>query len=98
MQADLSTDLVTWKSKPIGYLNSSFPLIRQTLRSNNATTLGKFVGDALLAGCPGCSIVAANAGGIRGVGLQAGLVTYGDVVTLVPFGNWLVTFKIRGTT
>jgi len=43
----------------------------------------------------GADIAIENAGGIRG-GLPQGDVTYGDVVGISPFGNYMVTKQISG--
>lgn len=58
------------------------------------TTAGNFVTDAFrYAG--GTDIAIINGGGIR-VSIEKGTITYGDLVELMPFGNYLVTKECTG--
>lgn len=57
--------------------------------------IGNLLAEALLAAAPTADIALQNAGGIR-AGLPAGTVTYGDVLTALPFGNTVATLTIRG--
>ena len=58
--------------------------------------LGNLVADAMLAASPGAEIALTNAGGMR-TGLPGGVVTLGDVLTMLPFGNTLATLRLRGS-
>jgi 5'-nucleotidase len=57
--------------------------------------LGNLIADAMLAAVPGAEVALQNGGGIR-AGLPGGPVTYGDVLTILPFGNTLATLGLRG--
>ncbi|HBQ35246.1 MAG TPA: multifunctional 2',3'-cyclic-nucleotide 2'-phosphodiesterase/5'-nucleotidase/3'-nucleotidase [Rhodobacteraceae bacterium] len=59
--------------------------------------MGNLVADAMLARVKdqGISIAIANSGGIRS-SLEAGKVTMGDVLGVLPFQNTLSTFQIKG--
>lgn len=58
------------------------------------TNLGRAVTDAYLLET-GADVAFENAGGIRS-SVSAGAVTYGDVVGISPFGNYIVTRKLTG--
>lgn len=58
------------------------------------TPLGNFVADAMLESA-GADIALINSGGIRAP-LPAGTVTVGDVYTVLPFDNVLVTVPMKG--
>ncbi len=59
--------------------------------------MGNAVADAMLAriGDPSVSIALTNGGGLR-ASLEAGTVTVGDVLTVLPFQNTLVTMQVPG--
>ncbi|MEX0303705.1 MAG: bifunctional UDP-sugar hydrolase/5'-nucleotidase [Leisingera sp.] len=59
--------------------------------------MGNLVADAMLDRVrdQGVTIAIANSGGIR-AGLDAGEVTMGEVLTILPFQNTLSTFEIKG--
>lgn len=57
--------------------------------------IGNVIAEAMLAAVPSADVALQNAGGIR-VGLPAGSITYGDVLTTLPFGNTVATAVIRG--
>lgn len=56
---------------------------------------GNLIAEAMLAAMPGADIAIQNGGGIR-ASFPAGTVTYGDVLTVLPFGNTVATATIRG--
>ncbi len=62
-------------------------------------TMGNLVADAMLARVKdqGIDIALANSGGIR-ASIDAGDVTMGEVLTVLPFNNTLSTFEITGET
>jgi 5'-nucleotidase len=51
--------------------------------------------EAMLAAEPTAEIAVTNGGGLR-AGLPAGTVTWGDVLTVLPFSNTLASLTIRG--
>ena len=57
--------------------------------------IGNLIAEAMLASVPSADVALQNGGGIR-AGLPAGAITYGDVLTVLPFGNTLATAVIRG--
>ena len=59
------------------------------------TNLGNVITDAYLL-ATGADIAFENAGGIR-ASIAAGTVTYGDVINVSPYGNYVVTKKLTGT-
>lgn len=61
--------------------------------------MGNLVADAMLARVAdqGVQIAIANSGGIR-ASIDAGAVTMGEVLTVLPFQNTLSTFEISGET
>ena len=59
------------------------------------TNLGNVITDAYLL-ATGADIDFENAGGIR-ASIAAGTVTYGDVINVSPYGNYVVTKKLTGT-
>ncbi len=58
-------------------------------------TAGSLVAEAMLAGVPGADVAIQNGGGTR-ASFPAGTVTYGDVLTVLPFGNTVATATLRG--
>ena len=59
------------------------------------TALGKAVADAYLL-ATGADAAFENAGGIR-ASIAAGDVTYGDVIGVSPYGNYIVTKEVTGS-
>lgn len=57
--------------------------------------LGNLVADAMLAAAPQAEIAVTNGGGLR-AGLPQGIITWGDVLEVLPFGNTLATLTLRG--
>jgi len=58
------------------------------------TNLGDLITDAVLE-ATGADVVITNGGGIR-ASIEAGPVTVGDIITVLPFGNYVVTKEISG--
>ncbi|WP_298858013.1 bifunctional metallophosphatase/5'-nucleotidase [uncultured Sulfitobacter sp.] len=60
-------------------------------------TMGNLIADAMLARVAdqGVSVAIQNSGGIR-ASIDAGQVTMGDVLTVLPFQNTLSTFQVTG--
>nr|WP_231607330.1 5'-nucleotidase C-terminal domain-containing protein [Fictibacillus sp. 18YEL24] len=65
----------------------------------NETELGNLITDGMLNKAkevnPNVSFALQNGGGIRAP-IDAGPITYGDVLTTLPFGNTLATMKLTG--
>jgi len=59
------------------------------------TNLGNLIADAML-DATGADIAFTNGGGIR-ASIESGEVTKGDVITVLPFGNYVVTKDIKGS-
>ncbi len=58
------------------------------------TTLGRAITHGYLK-ATGADVAFENAGGIR-ASIKAGSVTYGDVLNVAPYGNYVVTLKLTG--
>lgn len=58
------------------------------------TNLGKAVANAYLL-ATGADVAFENAGGIR-ASIEAGDVTYGDIISVSPYGNYIVTKQVNG--
>ncbi len=67
---------------------------RENVRTKE-TNLGNLVMDAFLEET-GADIAMANGGGIR-TSLEAGELTKGDVISVVPFSNFVITKKLTGS-
>jgi len=57
--------------------------------------IGNLIAEAMLAATQGADIAIQNGGGIR-AGLPSGVITYGDVLTTLPFSNTVASATIRG--
>lgn len=85
-------------SRPVGSI--AVDLTRNEFPGGD-TPLGNVIADSMLAATrspdPAAAVVAfMNPGGVR-ADLTAGEVTYGDVYTVQPFGNQVVTVSLTGT-
>ncbi|MCP1160552.1 MULTISPECIES: bifunctional metallophosphatase/5'-nucleotidase [Bacillus] len=58
------------------------------------TNLGNLITDAMV-DVTGADMAITNGGGIR-ASIDAGDITKGDVITVLPFGNYIVTKKLKG--
>jgi len=58
------------------------------------TNLGNFIADVMIAET-GADVAFTNGGGIR-ASIQVGEITKGDVITVLPFGNYVVVKEISG--
>ncbi len=69
---------------------------RAKVRSEE-TNLGNLVADAILwkAQVAGAQVALWNGGGIR-ASLPAGSVTFGDCMSILPFGNYIVVLEVTG--
>lgn len=84
------------KAKVIGETAVYLEGERAKVRSEE-TNLGNLIADALLwkAQIAGAQIAIQNGGGIR-ASLPAGPVTFGDCMSILPFGNYLVVLEVTG--
>jgi 5'-nucleotidase len=57
--------------------------------------IAEFVAQAMLDSVNGADLAVMNSGGVR-VGLPAGEVTLGAVMSMLPYGNAVATLKLRG--
>lgn len=67
--------------------------LRDNVRTGE-TNLGKIITDSMIA-VTGADIAITNGGGIR-ASIAAGTVTVGDIITVLPFGNIIVTVGLTG--
>ncbi|MBC7222222.1 5'-nucleotidase C-terminal domain-containing protein [Candidatus Bipolaricaulota bacterium] len=84
------------KARVIGETQVYLEGERAKVRSEE-TNLGNLIADALLwkARVAGAQIAIQNGGGIR-ASLPAGPVTFGDCMSILPFGNYLVVLELTG--
>lgn len=66
---------------------------RELVRTQE-TNLGNLIADAML-DASGADVSFTNGGGIR-ASIEAGAITKGDVLTVLPFGNYIVTKTVTG--
>ncbi|MBB5691405.1 5'-nucleotidase [Roseomonas alkaliterrae] len=90
--AELARPLEETRRRVVGTLPA--PLGNAECRRGECL-LGNIVAEALLARAQGAEIAITNGGGLR-AGLPGGAVTYGDVLTTLPFGNTLALMGLRG--
>ena len=93
--AELNQPLHEIRNEVIGH--SEIALGNGNCRSGECA-LGNLLADIMLwrTSAEGSEIAIANGGGIR-AGLPAGVVTRGDVLQVLPFGNTLATFGLFGS-
>jgi 5'-nucleotidase len=90
--AEYAAPLAEWRARPVGHLPQ--PLTIEGCRDGECA-IGNLLADAMLAAEPQAEIAILNGGGIR-ANLPGGTVTWGDVLTVLPFSNTLATLTIRG--
>lgn len=66
---------------------------REIVRTGESN-LGNLITDAMLE-VSGADVAITNGGGIR-ASIEAGDITKGDIITVLPFGNYIVTMKVTG--
>lgn len=81
-------------SEVIGTTAVELDGVRNNVRSR-PTNLANLITAAILDGT-GADIAITNGGGIR-ASIEAGAVTKGDVLTVLPFGNYVVVKELKGT-
>jgi 2',3'-cyclic-nucleotide 2'-phosphodiesterase (5'-nucleotidase family) len=67
---------------------------REKVRAGE-TNLGDLLTDAMR-DITGADVALTNGGGIR-ASIKTGTVTKGDIITVLPFGNQIVTLKVKGS-
>jgi 2',3'-cyclic-nucleotide 2'-phosphodiesterase (5'-nucleotidase family) len=67
---------------------------RKTVRANESN-LGNLIADAMLMST-GADVALTNGGGIRAT-IDEGDITTGEVITVLPFGNYIVTLNVTGS-
>lgn len=92
MIADLAGPLAETRRRPVGMLTEAMGYAECR---RGECLLGNLVAEAILARAPGAEIAITNGGGLR-AGLPGGVITYGDVLTTLPFGNTVAMMGLRG--
>ncbi|KQO75725.1 5'-nucleotidase C-terminal domain-containing protein [Rhizobium sp. Leaf262] len=94
--AELAAPLEEMKQKEIGTSEAAIDGSREVCRVKECT-MGNLVSDALLDRVKdqGITIAIQNGGGLR-ASIDAGPVTMGEVLTVLPFQNSIATFQIKG--
>jgi 5'-nucleotidase len=94
--AELAAPLEEMKQKEIGTSEAPIEGAREVCRVKECT-MGNLVSDALLDRVKdqGITIAIQNGGGLR-ASIDAGPVTMGEVLTVLPFQNSIATFQIKG--
>ncbi len=99
----VSEILVRWnaevkplEARPVGKIAAP---ITRTWTEAGESALGEFIADAMLTAAPGIDIALMNGGGIRAdlEGQEDGTITWGQLYTIQPFGNTLVTVPMTGS-
>ncbi len=96
LYATMSTALDAVRKEIVGRSAVDLPGERGDVRGGEAA-LGNLVADAMLAATAvdHSQVALMNGGGIR-VSLKAGDVSRGDVLTVLPFGNSIITLDVKG--
>lgn len=69
---------------------------REIVRKNGRSKMGYLASTAILHAAPEADFSIINAGGIRAE-IKAGDITYGHVVSVLPFGNQIVVLNVSGS-
>jgi len=95
--AELAAPLEEMKKKEIGVSEAPIDGSREVCRAKECS-MGNLVADALLDRVKdqGITIAIQNGGGLR-ASIDAGPVTMGEVLTVLPFQNSIATFQIKGS-
>jgi len=86
-----ANDLIT--EEVVGNTEIKLEGAREFVRTGE-TNLGNLITDSML-DFTGADIALTNGGGIRD-SIQIGDITVGDVITVLPFGNYVVTMDVTG--
>ncbi len=94
--AELGKPIEDLKNKKVGDFTAEVDGSRETCRAEECT-MGNLIADAILDRTrdQGVTIAIQNGGGIR-ASIDAGPVTMGEVLTVLPFQNTVATFQLSG--
>ncbi|MCG6858198.1 MAG: 5'-nucleotidase C-terminal domain-containing protein [Salaquimonas sp.] len=94
--AELAGPIEELKSKPVGMSTAAIEGSREVCRAEECS-MGNLVADAMLDRVKnqGVTIAIQNGGGLR-ASIDAGEITMGEVLTVLPFQNTLATFGLSG--
>lgn len=90
--AEYAAPIAELRARPVAQAAEAFP---DAECRTGECGLGNLVADAMLAAVPGADAAIANGGGLR-AGLPAGVIRWGDVLNVLPFGNTLAVMTLRG--
>jgi 5'-nucleotidase len=93
---ELGAPIEELKKKEVSETAETIDGSRETCRARECT-MGNLVADAILdrVKAQGISIAIQNGGGLR-ASIDSGVVTMGEVLTVLPFQNSLATFRLKG--
>ncbi|RJE84305.1 LysM peptidoglycan-binding domain-containing protein [Paenibacillus sp. 1011MAR3C5] len=80
-------------AEKVGNTSVALEGAREKVRASE-TNLGNLIADALLF-VTKADVALTNGGGIR-ASIDQGVITKGEVITVLPFGNQIVTLKVKG--
>lgn len=80
--------------QPVGNTSVKLEGEREVVRKGESN-LGNLIADAMLSES-GADVGITNGGGIR-ASIEAGIITKGQVITVLPFGNYIQTKKVKGS-
>ncbi|MNZ85707.1 Trifunctional nucleotide phosphoesterase protein YfkN precursor [compost metagenome] len=80
-------------AEEVGHTSVALEGAREKVRAGE-TNLGNLLTDALL-DITGADVALTNGGGIR-ASIDEGVITKGEVITVLPFGNQIVTLEVTG--
>lgn len=94
--AELGGPIEELKARPVGEASAAIEGSREVCRAMECA-MGNLVADAMLDRVrdQGMQIAIQNGGGLR-ASIDAGEITMGEVLTVLPFQNTLATFKLSG--
>ncbi len=92
--ADISAANKLVTDVPVGNTSVLLEGKREVVRAGESN-LGNLITNAMLYEA-GAQIALTNGGGIR-ASIEAGKITVGDVITVLPFGNYIVTLDVLGS-
>lgn len=92
--ASLAAPLIALRARVIG--QTAAPLPSDDCRREECA-LGNAIAEAMLAAArpAGAEVALQNGGGLR-AGLAAGPITWGDLLTVLPFSNTIAVLRLRG--
>jgi len=94
--AALGAPIEALKAKVVGDTTAAIEGSREVCRAEECS-MGNLIADAMLDRVKdqGVTIAIQNGGGVR-ASIDAGEITMGEVLTVLPFSNTLATFQIKG--